>query len=168
MIVTPGNYGRDFAKDELGLDLEKSVKCSNYIGDMIDYAVLEGIESILLIGHIGKLVKLAGGIMNTHSKNADCRMELLVSAMVRVGVSTGLCQTVLESNTTEEAVGFLIQNGCIKQVMEALLERVEYYLVQRSKEQIQFGIIIFSSTYGELIQNKEAMKMMQSFGKEDL
>ena len=168
LFFTPGNYGSDFCKEKYHLCMDDAIKVSNFMGEAIDAAVANGATKILLVGHIGKLVKIAGGIMNTHSKNADCRMELLVSAMVRVGVSTGLCQTVLESNTTEEAVGFLIQNGCIKQVMEALLERVEYYLVQRSKEQIQFGIIIFSSTYGELIQNKEAMKMMQSFGKEDL
>ena len=53
------------------------VKFSNFMGEALDMAVSEGFQTALLVGHIGKLVKLAGGVMNTHSKWADCRMELL-------------------------------------------------------------------------------------------
>ena len=69
-----------------GFDLERSVKCSNFIGASIDMAADLGFEEMLLTGHIGKLVKLAGGIMNTHSREADCRMELLAAAAVRQSV----------------------------------------------------------------------------------
>ncbi|MBO7422287.1 MAG: cobalamin biosynthesis protein CbiD, partial [Oscillospiraceae bacterium] len=66
LIAVPGNYGLDFMKQQFrnseGIPV---VKCSNYLGDTIDIALTQGIESILIVGHIGKLVKLAGGIMNT-------------------------------------------------------------------------------------------------------
>ena len=51
-------------RDSLGLDLDRAVKCSNYIGASIDMAVEEGIREVLLVGHAGKLVKVAAGIMN--------------------------------------------------------------------------------------------------------
>ena len=35
-----------------------------------------GLKGILFVAHIGKFVKVAGGIMNTHSREADARMEI--------------------------------------------------------------------------------------------
>ena len=74
LLMAPGNYGLDFLKNTYHYDLDKSVKCSNFIGLTIDMAVEEGFRRLLLAGHIGKLIKVAGGIMNTHSKEGDARM----------------------------------------------------------------------------------------------
>ena len=52
------------------------VKCSNFLGEALDIAATQRFKRVLLVGHIGKLVKVAGGIMNTHSRYADCRAEL--------------------------------------------------------------------------------------------
>ena len=75
--VVPGNYGMDFLRKKLHVDTAFSVKCSNYVGETIEDAKLLGMKGILLIGHIGKFIKLAAGVMNTHSRQADCRMEVL-------------------------------------------------------------------------------------------
>lgn len=72
VVISPGNYGLDFLKNTYHYDLDKSVKCSNFIGLTIDMAVEEGFRRLLLAGHIGKLIKVAGGIMNTHSREGDC------------------------------------------------------------------------------------------------
>ena len=77
--VSPGNYGLDFMQQTYGYDLDRSVKCSNFIGETIDMAAELGFCAMLLTGHIGKLIKVAGGIMNTHSHEGDCRMELLAA-----------------------------------------------------------------------------------------
>ena len=100
--VSPGNYGLDFMKETYGYDLDASVKCSNFIGETIDMAVECGFEKMLLTGHIGKLVKVSGGIMNTHSREADCRVELLVAAGLRAGVSRDNLMKILDSATTTE------------------------------------------------------------------
>lgn len=71
VAVAPGNYGLDFMKESYGYDLDRSVKCSNFIGETIDMAADMGFKRMLLTGHIGKLIKVAGGIMNTHSREAD-------------------------------------------------------------------------------------------------
>ena len=77
VILTPGNYGEDFLR-EAGPAVQDVpvVKCSNFIGDALDIAAAEHFQQVLLVAHIGKLVKVAGGIMNTHSRCADCRTEL--------------------------------------------------------------------------------------------
>ena len=77
LLVFFGNYGAVFTRDEMKIDISAAVTCSNFVGEMLDYAVLKGFESILIIGHSGKLIKLAQGVMNTHSKYADCRSEFL-------------------------------------------------------------------------------------------
>lgn len=99
--VVPGNYGMDFLREELGVDEEVTVKCSNYIGDTIDDAKLLGMKGILFIGHIGKFVKLAAGVMNTHSRQADCRMEVLAVHAALEGADShygafghGLCEYI--------------------------------------------------------------------------
>ena len=86
LLVTPGNYGLDFLKTAYGIEEQEIVKCSNYIGQTLDMAVEQDCKGLLLVGHIGKLIKVAGGIMNTHSRWADCRMELLAAAALRAEI----------------------------------------------------------------------------------
>ena len=93
LILTPGNYGADYLAarglDRLGAPV---VRCSNFIGEALDMAAAERFRQVLLVGHIGKLVKLAGGIMNTHSRMADCRTELFCAHAAAAGASAGLCR----------------------------------------------------------------------------
>lgn len=84
------------------------IKCSNFIGETIDMAYEFQLEKILLIGHIGKLVKVAAGIMNTHSRWADGRMEVLCAGAVMAGAQTDLCKKILECITTDDALQLLL------------------------------------------------------------
>ena len=74
VLLTPGNYGSEFIRDGLGLDPALAVQTSNFIGDALDLCRELGFSGALLVGHVGKLVKLAGGMLNTHSRWGDCRM----------------------------------------------------------------------------------------------
>ena len=78
VVIVPGNYGMKFAAEKLGATEDRTVKCSNFIGEALDCACELGIPEIVIAGNLGKLVKLAGGIFNTHSRNADCRMDILM------------------------------------------------------------------------------------------
>ena len=167
MFFTPGNYGVDFCRQVYQLSMENAIKISNYIGEAIDAAVEYGATEILLIGHIGKLVKIAGGIMNTHSKNADCRLELLAICALKAGANTQLCRELLDANTTEEAVGLLIKMHMMKPVMCELITKIEYYLGERCRHKLKIGVVIFSSQYGELVQNDFAREMIPYYRKEE-
>ena len=126
-FISPGNYGLDFMKETYGMDLDRSVKCSNYIGLSVDMIKELGFESMLLTGHAGKLVKVAGGIMNTHSREADCRMEIIAAAAAKEGADTGLILGILECLTTEEAF--------------AKLREADYQLAERTAERLMSGIM---------------------------
>ena len=156
VAISPGNYGLDFLKAAYGYDLDRSVKCSNFIGQTMDMAVELGFKRVLLTGHIGKLIKVAGGIMNTHSREADCRMELLAAFAVRFQVPKERIQEMLECVTTEEAVRILKECGKEREVMDYAMERICYYLDKRVKGQLQIACCMYSNEFGELAKSKEA------------
>lgn len=158
VAVAPGNYGLDFMKNTYGYDLDRSVKCSNFIGATIDMAVEMGFQKMLLTGHIGKLIKVAGGIMNTHSKEGDCRMELLTAFAIHEGVSAGVADQILGCVTTEEAVRLLRKAGKQQEVMDYAMERIMFYLNKRAGGRMQIDCIMYDNAFGELAKSKEAEK----------
>ena len=156
VAVAPGNYGLDFMKKAYGYDLYKSVKCSNFIGATIDMAVECGFTRMLLTGHIGKLIKVAGGIMNTHSKEADCRMELLSAFAIHEGAGADVAAKILDCVATEEAVRLLREAGKQQEVMDYAMERIMFYLNKRAGGRMQIDCIMYDNTFGELAKSKEA------------
>lgn len=160
VAVSPGNYGLDYMKRTYHFDLDTSVKCSNYIGQTIDMACEIGFRKMLLTGHIGKLVKVAGGIMNTHSKEGDCRMELLVAAAVRQHVPVEYLEAILGCVTTEEVVRILDTCGKKDAVMTDLVEKIMFYLNKRGAGKIQIEVILYSNEFGELGKSAHAKEYL--------
>ena len=112
--LTPGNYGNDFLRQTLGYDQELAVKCSNYIGDAIDDGVRLKMDGLLLVGHIGKLVKIAAGVMNTHSRQADARMEVLAVHAAMAGADRETVCALMKCFTTKEALDILEERGLLE------------------------------------------------------
>lgn len=158
-IISPGNYGLDFMKNTYGYNLDRAVKCSNYIGDAIDIIRELSFEKILLTGHIGKLIKLSGGIMNTHSKEADSRMELMAAAAVKAGASIDIIDKILNCVTTEEAYKYILDNNLKEEFSKYLMERISFYLNKRSGD-IQAECIVYSNEYGLIGATKEAEALL--------
>lgn len=132
VILTPGNYGLDFLRSHALVRRDVPVvKCANFIGAALDGAVVAGFVRILLVGHIGKLVKLAGGVMNTHSRYADCRMELLCAHAAVCGGDAALCRAVMEAPTTDAALEFLQGAGLQEPVLRSLLQAIDGHVRRR-------------------------------------
>ena len=85
LVLTPGNYGETFLKESGYMDALTYVKCSNFIGEALDAVREKEFAGVLLVGHIGKLIKVAAGMMNTHSRYGDRRMETLSAAAESAG-----------------------------------------------------------------------------------
>ena len=161
-VVSPGNYGLEFMKTNYDYDLDKAVKCSNYIGDTIDMAKELGFKKMLLCGHIGKLIKVSGGIMNTHSKEADCRMELMAAAAIKCGASSETLNNILNCVSTEEAID-VYQNADIeKNCFEYIMQKINYYLNKRGAGDIDIQCMVYSNRFGLLGMTDSA----ESFLKE--
>ncbi len=165
--VTPGNYGKDFLKNTYGYDIDRSVKCSNYIGDTIDMAAELGFDSIILTGHIGKLIKVAGGIMNTHSKEGDCRMELLAAAAIRAGADSNTALHILDAVTTEDALDIISNasdghNSLLEATMACVLDKVMQNLTRRAGDRLHIECMIYSNSYGMLAKSPQAEDMLKN------
>lgn len=165
LLVTPGNYGADFLREHMELPFEKNMKCSNYVGETIDMAVDMGAKGILFVAHIGKFIKVAAGIMNTHSHSADGRMEVFCAAAVRAGGSLACAQEILQCNTTDEALSVLKKYDLMEKAMKVILEKIQFYLDHRSYHQILLGAVIFSNEYGYLGQTANASELIKKIAK---
>lgn len=167
IAVTPGNYGLDFMKEAFTYDLDKSVKCSNFIGNTIDMAAETGFCGMLLTGHIGKLVKVSGGIMNTHSKEGDCRMELLAAAALKSGGSKTQALEILEAVTTEEGIRLLQEGGNLQKTMQILMEKIMFYLQKRAAGRLQIECMMYANGYGLLAESSGAEAMLETLMKKN-
>ena len=165
LVITPGNYGQVFSENQIQVDLTYSMKCSNYVGETLDMARDMGVKGILFIAHIGKFIKTAGGIMNTHSRNADSRAELMAANALRAGAGYETVMKILNSITTEESVDILIKDHMLKKTMQQIEEKVDYYLNKRSGENLQVGAILFSNVYGELGRTRLADELLDEINR---
>lgn len=152
LVMAPGNYGLDFLKENYGIVSERVIKISNYVGESIDLAVCEGASGIVLVGHIGKLIKLAGGIMNTHSHQADARMEILTAYAAVAGADTPVLQQIMQAVTTDAGLAILKEAGYLEDTMRLIIWRIHYHLQRRAGEGINIGVMMFSNVYGVLGQ----------------
>lgn len=151
LVITPGNYGETFIAENTHIPAEKVVKCSNFIGKTIDIANELGFHKVILIGHIGKLVKLGAGMMNTHSAYGDGRMEILTACCIQSGGDIELCRKVLSCNTCDEAIECLDRARMKDKVLKRLEERIYQYVNKRAGEEMEMNIIVFSNIYGRLL-----------------
>lgn len=149
VLLTPGNYGSDFIRNELGLDMKIAVQVSNFIGDALDICKELGFKGVLLIGHIGKLVKIAGGMMNTHSKYGDCRMEILAAHAGAAGAAKETVEQILDCVACDDVLRILRDMGFCEDTMNRVIDRVRFHLQHRSDE-IEIGALTFSKEYGIL------------------
>jgi cobalt-precorrin-5B (C1)-methyltransferase len=144
------------------------VMCSNFIGDALDAASAEGFREVLLVGHIGKLVKVAGGIMNTHSRYADCRMELFAAHAAICGANGDICRRLMHCVSTDACLDILKETGLCDEVMRALLESMEKYLLRRVNGAYEVGAVTFSNVHGVLGVTPGAGKMLERYRLEDV
>ena len=167
LLVVPGNYGKEFSQGIPGIDPESAVKCSNFIGEMLDYAC-EIQRDIVLVGNLGKLVKLAGGIMNTHSRNADSRMEILAANAAMAGASMSTVQRIMGCISTDDALDVINEENLIEDVSKLLIGKIEFYMNHRTGGNIRTAAVLFSSVYGLLGKTSLADQMLDEIREEDL
>lgn len=162
LLVVPGNYGKDFVEGMPGIDGNDAVKCSNFIGEMLDHACEIGTD-VVLVGNIGKLVKLAGGIMNTHSRNADCRMEILAANTALAGGDIDTVRAVAMSNTTDDALDSIVAAGLKEKVSQLLLDAIYRHMKHRTGGNVRTAAVLFSTKYGLLGMTKDAEEMLEAY-----
>lgn len=165
VLVTPGNYGLEFAQTRLGLDLHQGVKCANFIGEAVDYASYLGFKKLLLVGHVGKLAKVAAGIMHTHSKMADGRQEIFAAHSALAGASPKVVAGIMAATTTDEIHTILQAAGINQQVYRSVQEKIIFHLNYRVRGQMSVEAVVFSHLHGLLMLTDGAMDLIADIKK---
>lgn len=164
LILAPGNYGLDYLHEKMpALKNIPVVKTSNFIGDTMDMAAASHFEEVVLVGHIGKLVKLAGGVMNTHSRTADCRTELLCAHAALCGASRDVCAALMNAATTDACMEILDKAEMREPVLSSLLDAIQLHLDRRAAGAFRVGAVLFSNQYGPLGQTRTAKELLDEW-----
>ena len=159
-----GNYGEEFAANELGIKKERIIKISNFIGFMLDKAVNCHIDSILLAGHLGKLVKVAGGIFHTHSRVADARMEILSAYAALEGAATKVVRRINACKSTGEAA-LLIDSAGLAAVYERIVENASERCIDYTHGKVFVGTILLNEENRMLCMDKKASTVIMELKK---
>mgnify|MGYP001732559617 CR=1 FL=1 len=164
LILAPGNYGLDYLHERYPeFHTIPVVKTSNFIGDTLDMAAAARFEEVLLVGHVGKLVKVAGGIMNTHSHTADCRTELFCTHAALCGASREVCAALMNAATTDACLELLDSAGLRAPVLESLLRAVQLHLDRRACGAFRVGAVLFSNQHGPLGATDTAAQLLNEW-----
>lgn len=163
ILAVPGNYGQRYVEQQLGLRGVPVVEVSNYIGEAIDLAVSYGATDFLLVGNVGKLVKLAAGIMNTHSRVADGRWEIFAAHLALCGGTRAQVAAMREATTTEEMLTRLEEMGLRAPVMASIMGEIEAHMAHRIRGQMNFGVIVYSERFGRVGETAGAARLLDRF-----
>lgn len=165
VVLCPGNYGEEFAENQLGIPSDNIVNMSNFIGHVLKEAQRIGFEKILMVGDIGKFVKVAGGTFSTHSKDSDTRMEILVANLALLGAPLKMLQEVDACLTTKSAA-VIIENYGYNHVYQVLVDKIKMRserLLKYKKPEVQIDVVTFSSETGYLASSKPLDKIKEEW-----
>ena len=164
--AAPGNYGKNFFLEKYGFSLDTSVTASNFIYDTVKMAADAGFTKMLFVGHIGKLVKVAGSIRNTHSQYGDHRMEILTeiaesyidkNSSDYIGLRIALADCVM----TDEAIRILKEYGIAEEVLSEMTRRIQAVMQEWAQGKMQVQVVVFSNVHGELGRTEKALDYMR-------
>ena len=161
LVLAPGNYGLDYLASALPqFERFPVVKTSNFIGDTLDMAAAAEFEQVLVVGHVGKLVKLAAGVMNTHSHTADGRAEVFCAHAAVCGASREVCTALMDAATTDACLDILDGAGLQTPVLESILAAIQLHLDRRAGGAFRVGAVLFSNQHGALGETKTAKELI--------
>ena len=119
-VFVPGNIGEKLALEKLDIEKDQIIQMGNFIGFMLEEGKKRGINKLTLFGHIGKLVKIAGGIFNTKHSVADGRKEIIAAHSALCGANVNTIKKIFRSKTTEEMVTILKDSNLDKDVFDSI------------------------------------------------
>ncbi|WP_195327092.1 cobalt-precorrin-5B (C(1))-methyltransferase CbiD [Streptococcus parasanguinis] len=152
VVLAPGNYGEDFATNVLGIPPHRIVNISNFVGHVLKEVQRIGFTRVLMVGHMGKFVKVAGGIFSTHSKDSDARMEIIMANLALLGAPVELLEKVDQCITTD-AAGTLIEEYHYEEVYQVLVDKMKFRserLLRNRKPEVSIDVVTFGTEAGYL------------------
>ena len=131
LIFVPGNIGEKLALKQLNVGKEQIVQTGNFVGFMFEEAEKRGINKFTYFGHIGKLIKVAGGIFDTKHAVADGRREVMVTHAALCGADKESLQRLYDSKTTDDMMDILNEIHLSVEVSNSIAQAIRDRCMQR-------------------------------------
>lgn len=160
LVFNLGNYGKDFSQN-FKIDEKYLLKTSNYIGFSIEKIVEHGFKKVILIGHVGKLIKIAGGNFNTHSRVSDSRLEILTAFASLEGLDKEILKKIYNSTTTDMAISIIKKHIDINMFFNKISEKIKEKMIEYSYKDLNVAVYIFSNKHGFLGKTKNFKKLLE-------
>jgi len=167
ILISPGNYGENFCKNVLGINSVECEKISNYIGETLDYIRYKGFKRVLFVGHIGKIIKLSGAIMNTHSSIADCRLELMALYSAMCGASNNFVNEIMLCLTTQQAIEILYEQDFYDDAMKKIMDKIMFHCNYRLRDEVEIGVLMFDNKFERIIKSDNVDKLIECIKREN-
>ncbi|MBC7959139.1 MAG: cobalamin biosynthesis protein CbiD [Vallitaleaceae bacterium] len=161
VVLVPGNIGEKQMASTYKIDGQNRVKMSNYLGFTLEQCVALGFKKVLVGGHIGKLIKPAGGIFYTHNRVSTTRMEILVAHLALMGMAVEDLKKIIGCRTTDEALP-IIESAHMTGIYNILANKAVDYCRVYCFDQIEIEFALFSMT-NLLGESEGFLKMKEDF-----
>lgn len=125
-----------------GYSQDQMVQISNYVGEALDYLADKSVDSLLVAGHTGKMIKVAGGIFQTHSRQADARAEILCAHAALLGANHILLQELFDCTTTVAADQLLKKSGLRVDVWQQIANASKKRIQMRLNKNVPISTIL--------------------------
>ena len=165
ILVSPGDYCADKIYEGIHVSLKTAVNCFNFPGSAIDAACDAGVENLLLVGNVGKLVKMAAGIMNTNSYASDGRREIFAAHTAIVGGTSSQVRTVMGCTTCDEILALLNNWGLRDRVMASIMSKINEAVGRRCNGRLRYGVALFSEEFGLLGATADTRNVLVKFSQ---
>lgn len=165
VILCPGNYGEAFVLNTMKLNGENVVSMSNFVGYVLKEVQRLEFEKVLMVGHLGKLIKVSAGIFSTHSKDADARTEILIANLALLGMPVSQLQEIEKCLTTETAGEIIASSGydAVYQVLAEKVKKRSEDLLKYREHEPRIDVILFSSKRGYLASTKPLEQLKEEW-----
>ncbi len=155
-VFVPGRYGKVFATESCGISENRIISIGNYAGYMLEQAKYFGMKNILLVGHTGKLIKIAGGNFDMHSRVSDAKFEIIAANYILLGGEPETAVNIMNCKTTEEALEYIDIDDFYPHICRRIRERC----IEHVHEAMNIEVVIFSMERGLLAQTSGAENLI--------
>lgn len=147
LVFVPGNIGEKLALKQLNITKQHIIQTGNYIGFMFEEAKKRGIDEFTFFGHIGKLIKVAGGIFNTKHAVADGRKEIMITHAGICGADTSTLKKLYYSKTTEDMLDILDEKDLHLDVCNSIALAIKERCMQRFELDLNVILVDMEGNY---------------------
>ena len=147
LVFVPGNIGEKLALKDLNVSKEQIVQTGNFVGFMFEEAVKRGINKFTYFGHMGKLIKVAGGIFDTKHAVADGRREIMVTHAALCGADKEHLQLLFDSKTTDDMMAILDECNLSREVSNSIALAIRERCMQRFELDLNVILVDMEGNY---------------------